>query len=111
MCTVCKVGISYAEFPINAKGFSKDGFHIQVTERVEEPIYLITEAPGLYEAIHKAFTWLADYKGIRMREERRIPEMFRYLGWCSWDAFYKEVSEAGIRQKADEFAEKKIPMR
>ena len=78
---------------------------------VEEPLYLITEAPRLYEAVHKAFAWLADYKGIRIREERRIPEMFRYLGWCSWDAFYKEVSEKGIRQKADEIAEKKIPFR
>lgn len=78
---------------------------------VEEPLYLIAEAPQLYEAVHKAFAWLADYKGIRMREERRLPEMFRYLGWCSWDAFYKEVSEAGIRQKADELAEKEIPVR
>lgn len=78
---------------------------------VDEPLYLIAEAPGFYEAVHKAFVWLADYKGIRMREERRLPEMFRYLGWCSWDAFYKEVSESGIRQKADELAEKKIPVR
>lgn len=47
---------------------------------VDEPLYLIAEAPGFYEAVHKAFVWLADYKGIRMREERRLPEMFRYLG-------------------------------
>lgn len=78
---------------------------------VEEPLYLIAEAPSLYEAIHKAFTRLAEYKGIRMREDRRIPEMFRYLGWCSWDAFYREVSEEGIRKKAKEFSEKKIPVR
>ena len=35
---------------------------------VDEPLYLIAEAPGFYEAVHKAFVWLADYKGIRMRE-------------------------------------------
>ncbi|WP_099223014.1 Sip1-related alpha-galactosidase [Listeria costaricensis] len=36
---------------------------------------------------------------------------FGYLGWCSWDAFYKEVSEAGILAKAAEFQEKKIPVK
>ena len=78
---------------------------------VEEPLYFLSEASSLHEAVHKVFSRLAAYKGIRMREERRIPEMFRYLGWCSWDAFYKEVSEEGIRQKADELSEKKIPVR
>ena len=78
---------------------------------MEEPLYLLAEAPGLYEAIEKAFTWIAHYKGIRLRQERRIPEMFRYLGWCSWDAFYTKVNETGIRQKAEELAEKDIPVR
>ena len=46
-----------------------------------------------------------------MRRERRILEMFRYLGWCSWDAFYRDVSEEGIRQKADELSKKQVPVR
>lgn len=50
-------------------------------------------------------------KGIALREERRLPEMFQYLGWCSWDAFYREVSEDGIRQKAEELTEKEVPVR
>lgn len=78
---------------------------------VEEPLYLLAEAPTLSEAISKAFSCLARYKGIRMRRERRIPEMFRYLGWCSWDAFYRDVSEEGIRQKADELSKKQVPVR
>ena len=78
---------------------------------VEEPLYLIADAPVLEEAVHKVFTRLAEYKGIRMREERRIPEMFRYLGWCSWDACYQNVTEEIIRQKADELMEKKVPVK
>ena len=76
---------------------------------VDEPMYLLAEASTLTEAIHQAFMWLAAYKGIRMRKERRIPEMFTYLGWCSWDAFYREVSEEKIGQKADELREKNVP--
>ena len=80
-------------------------------KEIAEPLYLLTEAPTLTEAVHKAFVWLAEYKGIRMREKRRIPEMFQYLGWCSWDAFYREVSEEKIRRKADELTEKNVPVK
>lgn len=76
-----------------------------------EPLYLMAEAPSVSAAVHKAFSCLAEYKGIRMRTERRLSEMFRYLGWCSWDAFYREVSEAGIRLKADELSGKQVPVR
>ena len=78
---------------------------------VEEPLYVLAEAPTLTEAVHKVFSWLAEYKGIRMREDRRLPDMFRYLGWCSWDAFYTEVTEEKLRQKADELMEKKVPVK
>lgn len=78
---------------------------------VEEPLYLLTEGSTLTEAVHKAFVWLAEYKEIRLREQRRIPEMFQFLGWCSWDAFYREVSEEKIRQKADELMEKNVPVK
>ncbi|MDE7414844.1 MAG: alpha-galactosidase [Lachnospiraceae bacterium] len=78
---------------------------------LDEPLYLSMEAPTLTEAVHKAFAWLAEYKGIRMREKRRVPEMFHYLGWCSWDAFYTEVSEEKIRQKAEELVQKKVPVK
>lgn len=78
---------------------------------VEEPLYLLAEAPTLTEAVHKVFAWLAEYKGIRMRENRRLPEMVRYLGWCSWDAFYTEVTEEKLRQKAEELMEKKVPVK
>ena len=78
---------------------------------VDEPLYLLAEGPTLTESVHKAIVWLAEYKGIRMRERRRIPEMFHYLGWCSWDAFYREVSEEKIRQKADELIQKNVPVK
>ena len=80
-------------------------------KEIEEPLYLLAEAPTLTEAVHKAFVWLAEYKGIRMREKRRIPEMFQYLGWCSWDAFYREVSEENIHKKAGELIEKNVPVK
>ena len=48
--------------------------------------------------------------GLRMRSERRLPEVFEYLGWCSWDALQIRVSHEGLLQKAQEFREKSVPI-
>lgn len=45
-----------------------------------------------------------------MKEERRSPEIFQYLGWSSWDAFYKEVTDEKIRQKVQELNKKDVPV-
>ena len=78
---------------------------------LEEPIFVMAEGDTVLEAVHCAFTWLAREKGILMRQERRIPEQYKSLGWCSWNAFYTDVDEIGLRQKALEFAEKGVPVR
>ena len=51
--------------------------------------------------------------GIRvpLRNERKFPEFFRGFGWCTWDAFYKEVSAEKIYEKLTEFKEKGIPVK
>ncbi len=49
--------------------------------------------------------------GCVSRRHRRYPEIFEYLGWCSWDAMPIGVHEAGILQKCEEFKEKKIPVK
>ena len=49
--------------------------------------------------------------GLRVRGERRYPEIFEYLGWCSWDALEIWVNEAEILEKCEEFRTKGIPVR
>ena len=78
---------------------------------MEEPLYILAEADSVGEAVHCAFTRIAREKGIPMRQERRLPEQFRSLGWCSWNAFYTDVDETGLRQKAEEFTQKSVPVR
>lgn len=50
-------------------------------------------------------------KSGKLRENRRFPEIFEYLGWCSWDAFHMDVSHDGLVEKATEFKNKDIPVR
>lgn len=49
--------------------------------------------------------------GCRTRKQRRYPEIFEYLGWCSWDAFEIRVDEEGLVNKCQEFREKEIPVK
>ncbi len=44
------------------------------------------------------------------REKREYPKLLEYFGWCTWDAFYHEVSEQKIMEKLEEFKEKGIPL-
>lgn len=46
--------------------------------------------------------------GLRLREEKTVPEVFDRLGWCSWDAMQIRVDHEGLLEKAREFKEKKV---
>ena len=77
----------------------------------DETVFLCGEGDSVEEAVRKVFAYLEKEKGLAPRTERKLPEMLTYLGWCSWDAFYREVNEEGIRAKAKEFQEKSVPVR
>lgn len=78
---------------------------------LDEPVYLIADGNTLEEAIRKIFQYLSKAFGIPLREERTFPEFLQYIGWCSWDAFYKEINEEKFRAKAEELIEKQVPVR
>ncbi len=50
-------------------------------------------------------------QGVRTRKQRRYPELFEYLGWCSWDAFQIRVTEQDLLDKCREFRDKQIPVK
>ena len=48
--------------------------------------------------------------GLKLREEKTVPEVFDYLGWCSWDSMQIRVSHEGLLEKARELKEKNVPV-
>lgn len=48
---------------------------------------------------------------VPFREERQYPEMFEYFGWCTWDAFYHDVTSEKIYRKLEEFKSKGIQLK
>ncbi len=48
---------------------------------------------------------------ILLRQDRKYPERLKYFGFCSWDAFYTDVSAANLEEKLRELKKKGIPIR
>lgn len=65
-----------------------------------------------YSTIREAVSTALKFAGkpYRLRENKPFPEIFEYLGWCSWDAFGHDVNEVDIHRKMEELCEKKIPV-
>ena len=47
----------------------------------------------------------------RLRRDKRLPELFEYLGWCSWDGFHRDVTADGITAKARELHDLGVPVK
>ena len=54
-----------------------------------------------------------EFLGLRrsMRKDKKLPEIFDYLGWCSWDSCRLDVNDEKIYKKAKEFEDKKVPVK
>ncbi len=81
--------------------------------QISGKIAVIVTGAEPYETMEKGFQ-IAVEQGLfntKMRLDKEYPPMLEYLGWCTWNAFYHDVSSEKIIQKAEEFQEKKIPVR
>ena len=83
------------------------------TTKAEGTSLIMTEDKDPYEAIRKGFEVLESEKLIRTRlkKHKKYPETLNYLGWCTWNAFYHDVTHDGIIGKMEEFKTKGIPVR
>lgn len=79
--------------------------------KVEEIVFIYAEGKEIYDAVQIGMGAAAEERGIPLKEKRYYPDMFEYLGWCSWDAFYTDISEEKVRAKAEELIEKQVPVR
>lgn len=66
-----------------------------------------------YRAADKVFSTARKHGviDVPLKSERHCSDMFNYFGWCSWDAFYHDVTEEGLLAKLSELKEKNIPVK
>ncbi|MFA6450299.1 MAG: Sip1-related alpha-galactosidase [bacterium] len=66
-----------------------------------------------YKTTHSAYKVGMEFMGNpgRLREEKKYPEVFDYFGWCSWNAYYSNITQDKIAANARSFKEHKFPVR
>jgi raffinose synthase len=50
-------------------------------------------------------------KRFRLRAAKPVPDFVDQLGWCTWDAFYREVSADKVLEGLQTFADRDVPIR
>lgn len=43
-------------------------------------------------------------KTFRQRQEKKLPGILDYFGWCTWDAFYQDVTQEGVEAGLESLA-------
>ena len=77
------------------------------------PAFVWCEGDNPYTLLRQCANCAAKYSGgfLKTIDQRKYPEIFEYLGWCSWDAMQIRVCEEGLIQKCDEFKAKNLPVK
>jgi len=66
-----------------------------------------------YKIISDCFKYAVNKLGnkVLLKEQRIYPEIFNYLGWCSWDAMHIHINHTELIEKCVEIKEKNIPIK
>lgn len=68
-----------------------------------------------YDALHSTWKLIVDSSvaggNMAMRSEKKYPEAFEYLGWCTWEQFKKGIDERIILSALESIEESEIPVR
>lgn len=78
---------------------------------VKETFVVMSTKKDFFDAVSSVFDYACNDKHILKKSQRKLPDMFNYLGWCSWDAFYTKMNEDKFLEKAKELNEKNVPVR
>ena len=61
-------------------------------------VFALTTGKDVYKIIEKTYSYVFSEinKEHLLRRNKELPEIFRYLGWCSWNSLYHNVSSEKV---------------
>ncbi|CAI9088136.1 OLC1v1022382C1 [Oldenlandia corymbosa var. corymbosa] len=77
-----------------------DGSHLMLLAAGSDPFDVITNAVKTVEGHLQTFCH---------RDRKKMPDILNWFGWCTWDAFYTEVTSEGVKQGLQSLEEGGIP--
>ncbi|KAL2945023.1 putative galactinol--sucrose galactosyltransferase 1 [Bienertia sinuspersici] len=70
------------------------GTHLVHVAAASDPFHVITNAVKNVESHLQTFCH---------RQRKKIPDMLNWFGWCTWDAFYTNVTSQGVKEGLQSF--------
>ncbi|MFR9649585.1 MAG: Sip1-related alpha-galactosidase [Rikenellaceae bacterium] len=84
-------------------------------EEGEAPIFAYATGDDLYQAMADMWGDILEAEQVKdrttWRDSKEFPEVFRYLGWCSWEQYRKDIYESLLVDAVDDIERSEIPIR
>lgn len=78
-------------------------------------MFSYAEAPNPYEVTRKVWELAKDAEGVKgnvnWHSDKEYPEPFKYLRWCTWEHFKKDINEKIITTSIDDIKSSDLPIR
>jgi raffinose synthase len=97
-------------FRCSLQGTGEDG--LELVAESGDPAVVTDTVTGLfiaagsdpYSLVEESAGSIMQHMGTgRLRSEKPLPDFIDQFGWCTWDAFYQEVSHEKVRQGLESF--------
>lgn len=84
-------------------------------ESTSAPLFTYAESENPYEAARLAWEMAMEIDGVKgninWRSNKTYPEPFKYLGWCSWEHYKKDINEEIILNSIADIKTSELPFR
>ncbi|BBH04453.1 seed imbibition 1 [Prunus dulcis] len=77
-----------------------EGNHLVFVGAGSDPFGVITDSVKTVEKHLQTFSH---------RERKKMPDMLNWFGWCTWDAFYTDVTSEGLKQGLQSLEDGGVP--
>ncbi len=79
------------------------------------PLFSYAFAADPYSATQKCWELAVDSEfckdNVQLRAKKEYPEVFEYLGWCTWEAYEGSITESIVSQSIKNIHESSVPIR
>lgn len=85
------------------------------TVKCDAPLFAWAKSEDMYTACRLAWEQALSSAPVSgrttWRNDKEYPELFRYLGWCSWEQYHFEINEKVLLDAVDEIESSGLPIR
>ncbi len=79
------------------------------------PLFAWSKSKDVYTACREAWAEAITCKPVKgsttLRENKKYPEVFKYLGWCSWEEYKFDISEKLLSNAVSQLENSGLPVR